>query len=119
MSKTMKVEELQIDESEGKALSDSILRVSELYEIPLPSEKIMAWVMLAKTCGDVYGPRVAAVALRRSRKPKVVEGKFAAAPSRSPGATAAASGAGSASQSPAANPFENLNWAPDFEPVMS
>ena len=66
LSKSLKAEELELDEKEAKSLSDSILRLTELYDIPLPSEKVMAWIMLGKTAGTIYGPRLLAMKLRQT-----------------------------------------------------
>lgn len=77
-AKSLKIHQLEIDEQEGRQLSAAVTRVTELYDVPIPSEKVMAWVMLAKTLGDVYGPRIAAVAL--NKKPKIVDAKPHPAP---------------------------------------
>lgn len=76
LAKSSKIDELQIDEEEAEKLAKAALRVSELYEIPLPSEKVLAWIGLANAMGRVYGPRIAAYTIRQKMKPKVVEGKF-------------------------------------------
>jgi len=76
LAKSSKIEELKLSPDEAKELGDAVLRVTELYEIPIPSEKVMAWIMLGKTAADVYGPRIAAHEIRKAMKPKVVEGNF-------------------------------------------
>lgn len=75
----LKIPELELDETESKNLAASINRVTELYDIPLPDEKIQAWVMLAVTCSSIYGPRLGAVLLKPKQhiKGKVVDMPFA------------------------------------------
>lgn len=88
----MHVEELEIDEEESEILASATLRVTELYDIPLPSETILAWVGLANALGKVYGPRVGAYAMRKARKPPitlVAKQPATATPSPSPSAPAA------------------------------
>lgn len=72
LASTMGLRELQIDRDEAKILSDATVRLTELYEIPLPSEKVMAWIGLGTACGKVYGPRMAAIMMRA---PKTINAK--------------------------------------------
>jgi hypothetical protein len=79
MAYFLNIPELNLDDSESKKLSKAVTRVTELYEIPLPDEKIQAWVMLAVTCSGIYGPRLATVMLKQKMKPtkaKVVDMPF-------------------------------------------
>lgn len=70
-----KIDELEIDEEESRELVEAGMRVAELYEVPLPSEKVLAWVGLSKAVANVYGTRVGALMIkkkRRGKQPQVV-----------------------------------------------
>jgi hypothetical protein len=60
----LKVEELEIDEAEAKALAKALLNLQQCYpSIDIPAH-VMAWVGMAAACGRVYAPRVGAYRLR-------------------------------------------------------
>ena len=65
-SNFLRIPELALTEDESKLLSAAVLRVSELYELPLLNEKAMAWINLTLVAGTIYGPRIVAA----GRKPK-------------------------------------------------
>lgn len=70
LAKISKMDELELSEDEAKQLGAGIVRVTEQYDVPLPSEKAMAWFNLAKVCASVYGPRIAAINLRKNNEKK-------------------------------------------------
>lgn len=72
LAKLMDIEEVELDETEAKKLSDAVVRVNELYDGFIIPEKAMAWLSLAMVAGAIYGPRVAAYNLRMSTKPKTI-----------------------------------------------
>lgn len=63
-SALLKIDELELDETEARKLGEAIARVNALYDVPILSEKQMAWVNLATTGCAVYGPRLMAYKLR-------------------------------------------------------
>lgn len=70
-----KVEELQIDATEGKKLGDAVNTVLQQYNHVI-NPKMAAWVNLGMVSAAVYGPRYMAVKLRHEtekQKPRVVE----------------------------------------------
>lgn len=66
----LKTPELMITEDESKQLASAINRVTELYDIPILSEKSMAWMGLAMAAGTVYGPRLMAAKMN-AKKPEM------------------------------------------------
>lgn len=64
----LKIEELKIEQTEAKELSDAIVRVNELYGGIVIPEKALAWINLGIVGMKVYGPRFAAHSLNRSKK---------------------------------------------------
>lgn len=59
------VPELEISKDESKAMAEAIAEVASHYNATL-DPKVMAWVGFAGAMGAVYGPRVAAIRLRKS-----------------------------------------------------
>jgi hypothetical protein len=57
-------EELALTEDESSKLAEAMTKVSQLYDVPLMSEKTAAWIGLAFAAGSIYGPRVIAVRAR-------------------------------------------------------
>lgn len=68
------VSELQIDDAESKALAAAVAGVAAHYNVTA-DPKTIAWVNLASALGMVYGPRVAAIRMRRKfdKPPKPVQ----------------------------------------------
>jgi hypothetical protein len=58
--------ELELSEDEATNLGIAGVRVAQEYDMPMPDAKTMAWVNLLKVVSVVYGPRVAAVRVRRA-----------------------------------------------------
>lgn len=77
----LKIPELMINEEESKQLAEAINKVTELYDIPILSDKSMAWMGLAMAAGSIYGPRMVAAKLSRPGKPKLVPQNKPVAPS--------------------------------------
>lgn len=61
-----------ITPEESQALAKAVTNVSQYYDVPIVSEKALAWVNLATTLGAVYGPRFVAAKMRKTKKPNVV-----------------------------------------------
>lgn len=59
--------ELLLSEKEATALSERIVALSEYYDIPVLTGKLGAIVALGFTAIGIYGPRVPAIAARRSK----------------------------------------------------
>lgn len=66
----LKVEELELDQDEAKALSDAVNKVQAEYKMPILDPKTLAWINLGMVAGGVYGPRVAAYSLRKKKERK-------------------------------------------------
>lgn len=58
-------QELNIDDDESKTLAAAVAGVAAHYNVTA-NPKTVAWVNLATALGMVYGPRVAAIRLRRA-----------------------------------------------------
>lgn len=63
----LKVDELTITPEESKQLAEAITAVTELYDVPLASEKTIAWVNLAMVVGAVEGTRIAALLINKKK----------------------------------------------------
>lgn len=67
----LNIQELALDREESAELAAAVKEVTDLYEIPLMSEKAYAWVNLGTTMAKVYGTRIAAYNInQKSKKPK-------------------------------------------------
>jgi hypothetical protein len=66
------IPEMELSEEESQGLAKAIARVTDLYELPIVSEKAMAWIGLACECGKIYGPRIAAHSIN-AKKAKVAK----------------------------------------------
>jgi hypothetical protein len=80
----LNVESLAISEREAKELAASIVRVSELYDLPLLDEKTRAWLGLGMTMASVYGTRIGAWYIGEERKRKERRAAAAAAKQAGP-----------------------------------
>lgn len=61
--------EFNISEAEAKRLNDSVTDVMRFYtDVDIPP-KTQAWLNLAMVAGTIYGPRILAVKIRRSKMP--------------------------------------------------
>jgi hypothetical protein len=60
--------ELELSEDEAKGLGEATVRVAQEYDLPMPDAKTMAWINLLKVVSVVYGPRVGAVRIRKTRE---------------------------------------------------
>ncbi len=63
------IPELQIDRSESKLLAESLAELSSHYNFA-PDPKVMAWVAMFGALGTVYGPRIAAMTVRKKTEPQ-------------------------------------------------
>jgi hypothetical protein len=61
------IEELEIDEAEGKKLGDAVEELSRIYGKTI-SPKTMAWTNFAAALGVVYGPRIMAYRVRMEKE---------------------------------------------------
>jgi len=68
----LKVPELALSEDESKALGEAVVKVTELYDVPMMDEKTLAWVNLAMVASGIYGPRIVAAKINHSKKPATV-----------------------------------------------
>lgn len=59
------VDELALDRTESKLLAESVAEVQSFYGNTL-DPKIVAWVGLIGVAGSIYGPRIAAIKLRKT-----------------------------------------------------
>jgi hypothetical protein len=66
------IEELEIDDTEGKKLGDAVEELGKIYGKTI-NPKTAAWVNFAAACGVVYGPRF--VAYRERMKKETAEKK--------------------------------------------
>lgn len=64
----MKIPELMLTEDESKMLANAVNKVTELYDIPILSEKSQAWMGLAIAAGTIYGPRLMTAKLNNKQK---------------------------------------------------
>lgn len=64
----VKNEILAITKEESDQLAAAITRVTELYEIPLLSEKHMAFLNLAMVSGGIYGTRFVALSMQKKKE---------------------------------------------------
>lgn len=62
------IEELNLDESEAKKLSDAIGKVNAYYGGMVLPENIMVWTQFVIAMGTVYGPRAVAYSMRLKRE---------------------------------------------------
>lgn len=69
-STLLSIEELSIDESEADKLSEKIKKVSAFYPNTGLPPKVMAWLELGAACTMIYGTRIKAYTLRKSKEPK-------------------------------------------------
>jgi hypothetical protein len=69
----MKIPELMLSEDESKMLANAVNKVTELYDIPILSEKSQAWMGLAIAAGTVYGPRLMTAKLNAKQKKPVTK----------------------------------------------
>ena len=65
------VPEFDIDKEEARILAEATQTLTELYEMPIMSEKTAAWVKFGMAINQVYGPRVVAV-IAKPKKPRIV-----------------------------------------------
>lgn len=72
MANLFGTEVFAITPEESQALAKAVTNVSQYYDVPIVSEKMLAWVNLATTMGAVYGPRFVAAKIRKNKKPNVV-----------------------------------------------
>jgi hypothetical protein len=63
-----KVQELELDVKEAKALSEAVNRVQELYEMPILTEKQLAWINLGMVGLSTYGTRYVAFTMRKKKE---------------------------------------------------
>lgn len=82
-----KEEILACQEQEAKALAEAITAVTELYDVPLASEKTIAWTNLVMVLGTVEGTRIAALLAKHGKRgpkkgPVAVPGKTPQQPDR-------------------------------------
>lgn len=74
------VAEMEIDEGESKIMASAVAGVAAHYNVSA-DPKTVAWVNLASALGMIYGPRIAAVRLRKKTdRPVKVEPKKTDAP---------------------------------------
>lgn len=64
VAKATKIDELELDETEAKLLSEAVAEVASHYHYKV-DPKVVAWVGLMGVCGSIYGPRLLAIKLRR------------------------------------------------------
>lgn len=77
MAKLAKSDVLEITKEESEELGAAITRVSQLYEVPLLSEKHMAWLNLAMVSGNIYGTRLMVLSMNKKQsKNNVVDMPF-------------------------------------------
>jgi len=62
-----KVAEIELDPREAHEMAIAIKNVNRHYEwLPGFAEKTVDWINLAQAVGEIYGPRLAAVQMRRA-----------------------------------------------------
>jgi hypothetical protein len=75
------VEELEIDEAEGKKLGDAVTQLSSIYGHTI-SPKTAAWVNFASACGVIYGPRFIAYNARMKNEKAAKPGPVGVPPNK-------------------------------------
>ena len=65
------VPEFEIDKEEARILAEATQTLTELYDMPIMSEKTAAWVKFGMAINQVYGPRIVAV-IAKPKKPRIV-----------------------------------------------
>lgn len=60
----LKTPELQLDDKEAKLLAQSAAEVASHYNVEI-DPKVMAWIGFFGVCGSIYGPRIAAMKIRK------------------------------------------------------
>jgi hypothetical protein len=87
-----------------------------LYDVPVPSEKVLAWIGLGNALGKVAGPRFASLALkRRNARKNTIEGRRPGGPVPVPApVTAAAPPPRPATPQPNAAMFETAPSIAEF-----
>jgi len=69
LSRIVHVPELEIDAEEGQKITEASLRLAGLYNVPLPTETVLAWSNFGTALIEVYGPRVGVAMLRKKSHP--------------------------------------------------
>ncbi len=67
----LKTEELELDQAESKLLAEAVTEVASHYNTVI-DPKVIAWMGLIGVCGQIYGPRVVAMRVRKAGKPREV-----------------------------------------------
>lgn len=63
----LKIPDMALTEDESRNLATAVVRVTELYDLPLMSEEARAWINLTMVAGNVYGTRIASHAIEAKR----------------------------------------------------
>lgn len=75
-----------ITEDEARNLAAAVVRVTELYDVPLMSEQARAWLNLGMVGCGIYGTRIAAAMLEAKKERDAKQAaKAAAAAAQQPG----------------------------------
>jgi hypothetical protein len=69
IARATNIPEIQLHESEGEAIADSLGRLLKFYDVPALNEKMEAWVGFISALAQVYGPRGMAIYERVNRPP--------------------------------------------------
>lgn len=69
-SKGLKTPELVLDNQESRMLAEAIQSVQDFYGFEASAE-VMLWTNVIGVCGAVYGPRIGAIMMRRSKEKTV------------------------------------------------
>jgi len=73
MANMLRSEILPLTPEESQQYAKAITNLSQYYDIPIVSEKALAWVNLATTIAAIEGPRFMAAKMnKRNKQPKVV-----------------------------------------------
>lgn len=75
------VEEMALDKEEAKQLAEGIGNVAQHYAVEV-NPKVLAWAGLAGVIGAIYGPRFAAIRMKKKAKSK--KGEAEQEPSNAP-----------------------------------
>ena len=67
-----RIPEMEIDKAEANALATAVAEVNKFYNVPM-SPELMAWTGLFMCAGSIYGPRFAAIKMRRAFEAGMVE----------------------------------------------
>lgn len=67
-SAILKIPEFAITDEESVKLGAAVYRVTQLYDMPIPEEKVMAWIALGIVAAEVYGTRTVAVVMNAKEK---------------------------------------------------